>query len=312
MHNVIPIIVALKNTRINEDEKHLLQNNAIFGIILFARNIEDSEQLTTLVREIKINSLNKQIIISIDEEGGRVTRLRSFFVPLIPAKEIGDVYQKSKMEGRKLAIATYKEIAKRLRQFDITMCYAPVCDISYPQTHDVIGDRAFSDNTETIIELATIASDTLLNEGVYPVIKHIPGHGLAKADSHLELPIIDEEVDKLEQSDFAIFKALKHYPFAMSAHILYKRLDATNPITLSKKAISYIRNNLSFNNIVISDDITMKALNGDIAEITEKAFQAGCDIVLHCNGDMNEMLAIVEVSARRSRSFHLENFKKKS
>lgn len=300
---IIPVILGLSADKLTKSEKELLESNAIYGIILFSRNVVNKTQLTNLISEIKKASLNEKILISIDEEGGRVSRLRNIFPNLPSSKEISDLYKKSEDEGIILLKNTYTEIAERLNSLGIKICYAPVCDLSYAETHDVIGDRAFSSDVEIVVKLAKIAADTLLEHGIFPVIKHIPGHGLAKSDSHLELPIVKQKTSILAKKDFAIFKSLKAYPFAMTAHILYEDLDSQLPVTLSQTAISYIRNEIGYKNILISDDINMKALQGDMKSLTKNILAAGVDIVLHCNGNINEMLDIVKVAATSAKSF---------
>lgn len=294
----LPVIFGLSSTSLTAAEKELLQNFPIFGIIFFARNIETKTQFRELVKEIKNYSKNPDIILSIDEEGGRVSRLNKIFTKLPAAREIGALYEQDQKSGLDLLNSTYQEIADRLKFFSINMCYAPVCDLAYLETHEVIGDRTFSARAEIVIELCRYTCDILLKNGIYPVLKHIPGHGLAQADSHLSLPVIKKNKEYLAENDFKIFKKLNNYPLAMTAHILYQCLDEAMPVTLSSKAISYIRSEIGYNNLLMTDDMNMKALSGDVAENSLAALNSGCDIILHCNGDHNEMLAIATKSAK--------------
>ena len=290
---MLPVIFAVFAKTLSEDEIYLLKHKKIYGIILFTRNIESEMQLKDLVNHIK--SFNPNIKILIDEEGGRITRLKNIYpYPLPCAYELGKILQQDRNLGNKEIVKTYSLIAQRLNNLGINMVCAPVCDLLHKETHDIIGDRSFSDNIDIVTQAAQIAADTLLKHNILPIIKHIPGHGRATADSHLSLPKINSKIDILEKTDFQIFKNLADYPFAMSAHIIYDALDKKLPITLSKKAIFYIKNILGYKGKIISDDINMKALSKySIKEITLLSYQAGCDYILHCNGDFREMSDIV-------------------
>ena len=186
---------------------------------------------------------------------------------------------------------------------------APVLDVLNPKTHKVIGDRAFGENPHQVADLGIEVCNGLLSCGVYPVIKHIPGHGRGACDSHLELPIVDASLQELREVDFAPFKALNSQKFAMTAHILYNAIDKNNCATISKNAIDLIRREIGFENILMSDDVSMKALTQSFAVKTKAIIEAGCDLVLHCNGEMNEMLEINSALPNLNENF-LEKFVK--
>jgi len=294
---VLPIIFGLSGETLANQEISLLNDNKIWGIILFSRNIKSKSQTINLTTEIKKQSKNPNIHILIDEEGGRITRLKEIYpLPLKAAAELGKELEKNHAEGKQEIIKTYTEIANRLKSLGINIACSPVADLTMPETHDIIGDRSFSKNIDTVIQATKIAADTLLNNNILPTIKHIPGHGRATMDSHLELPKITTEIDILENTDFRIFKNLNNYPLAMTAHIIYDALDPKTPITLSPHSISYIRNNIGYKGKIMTDDIGMKALQSySLKEIISFALQAKCDYILHCNGDINEMTEIIDI-----------------
>lgn len=294
---MLPIIFGISNTYLTSQEINLLTKYNIWGIILFARNINSKTQTQNLTNDIRNHSKNQNINILIDEEGGRITRLRKIYpTPLKSAMQLGKLLEESASEGKKAIINTYTEIAIRLKSLGINIACSPVADLTTPETHDIIGDRSFSNNINTVIEAVKIAADTLLNNNILPIIKHIPGHGRATSDSHLALPQITTELNILEKTDFKIFKNLSSYPLAMTAHIIYHALDNNTPITLSPQAITYIKTELGYKGKVMTDDIGMKALSKySLKEIISFALQAKCDYILHCNGKYDEMHEITEI-----------------
>jgi beta-N-acetylhexosaminidase len=198
--------------------------------------------------------------------------------------EIDDVFLNARM------------IAQELADLGITTNCAPLADIPTPGAHDIIGDRAFGTAAEQVTRLARAQADGLMAGGITPILKHIPGHGRSHCDSHEELPVVDTPLDVLEATDFKPFCALRDIPLGMTAHILYTALDAKTVATQSKKVIDYIRNNIGFDGLLMSDDLSMKALKGTYAERTKATFTAGCDLALHCNGNMAEMLEVAQQS----------------
>lgn len=267
------------------------------GYILFSRNIESAEQVTALTASLRaLHDQTSALPILIDQEGGRVRRLRP---PLVqdhpPARPLGQLYERDADAAREAAYLHGQAIGLELAQLGITVDCLPVLDLIFEQTHDVIGDRAFSADPQIVTDLSRSVMSGLGAAGIVPVIKHIPGHGRAAADSHLELPVVDAPIAALEHTDFAPFKALCNAPMAMTAHILYTALDAESCATHSATLVQdVIRKTIGFDGLLMTDDLSMKALGGTMQSRTEKAIAAGCDIILHCNGDFAEMAAVAE------------------
>lgn len=310
-----PIIFGISGTILTPEEKEFFNNNPVLGFILFERNIDNSNQLKHLVQNLKsLYPSRDDILILMDQEGGKVARIKP---PIIentyhPAKHFGDIY---KTEGRSTAIelteAQYANIMFDLQQFEINSPCGPVCDLTHANTTDAIGDRSFSDNPEIVIDLAKAAINGIQEAGGIPIIKHIPGHGRAICDSHFSLPRVSKSLESLEATDFRIFQQLSlenAVQYAMTAHIIYEAIDPKTPITMSRQGINYIRDQISFNGKLISDDICMKALHMDstseseysLASVTLEILHAGCDIVLHCSGDINEMHVVYNASTQIS------------
>ena len=287
-----PVIYGLKGLQISQQEIDFFRKSSPIGFILFARNIQDKIQLKKLCDDLK-DLMGGQVLILIDQEGGRVQRIKpplcSSYPPIF---DLAKNYQQDPDLTCRKIYQNYQNIASDLGEFGINVNCAPLLDILSKETHDVIGNRALGDNCNDVAKLAQIVCDSLLSKNIYPVIKHIPGHGRAKCDSHLDLPIVDISLKELQESDFVPFKQLKDQKFAMTAHILYSQIDDSLPATLSKKVIDVIRNQIDFQNIIMTDDLSMKALKGSFEEKTIQAINAGCDVILHCNGDMQEMVAI--------------------
>jgi beta-N-acetylhexosaminidase len=262
------------------------------GFILFARNISDPQQVKQLTDSLRTLNGDDSLIL-IDQEGGRVRRLRP--PHFRDAKAAGIFAEIAKSDLNKAVEEVQKEyfaIGTELKSLGINVDCAPVADLLQHDAHEIIGDRSFGDKPDIVTALCRAAIHGLNTAGVKEVIKHIPGHGRAKADSHHALPIITEKLSVLEQTDFKVFENLCDAEFAMTAHILYTALDDKEPVTFSKNAINYIRKNLGYKGKIMSDDLSMHALSGTFAERTQKSFAAGCDIVLHCNGEMDEMREI--------------------
>lgn len=264
-----------------------------FGFILFARNCESPEQIKSLVRQLKEISGRDNLPILIDQEGGRVARLKQPHFPAFPpAGEFAELAQKDMEAAKKATYLNSRLIAHELYNLGITVNCAPLADIPIEGAHDVIGDRAFGKTAQQVSELANSFAQGLADGGVISVLKHIPGHGRACSDSHHELPVVDTSLEILRKTDFVPFKALSHLPMAMTAHVLYTSIDAEKMATVSPRAIALIRDELTFDGLLMSDDLSMKAMQGDFTKRTQDVLEAGCDVVLHCNGDMSEMLEI--------------------
>jgi beta-N-acetylhexosaminidase len=263
-----------------------------WGFILFKRNIETPDQVRRLVDDLRATVERADAPVLIDQEGGRVQRLGP---PRWPRYPSGRAYAaraaNDPLTGRSVARLGARLIAQDLRKLGITVDCAPVLDVPVKGADAIIGDRAYGDTLENIAALGRAFAEGLIAGGVLPVIKHIPGHGRATADSHLALPVVNEPLEVLE-SDFAPFRILSDMPMAMTAHVVYSAIDPKHPATTSPAAIRLIREDLGFGGLIMSDDLSMKALKGDFKSRTKRSLKAGCDVVLHCNGDMAEMQAV--------------------
>ena len=286
------VIFGLEGKELSSDEKEFFKDVSPIGFILFARNVDSPEQVKVLVQELKaVVGWNCPILI--DQEGGRVTRLKPpHWRKSPPMKVFAQMAEKDIKKAEQACYLNSKIIGKELLTLGINVDCAPVCDLLFDEAHDIIGDRSFGSDVDIVTTLAKKSAQGFLDSGVLPVIKHIPGHGRALSDSHLELPIVDATIEELNKSDFRVFKNLFNMPWAMTAHILYKSIDSEKPATLSPSLINIIRNEIGFKGFLISDDLSIEALKGSFAERTRKSLEAGCDAVLHCNGIMDEMVEI--------------------
>lgn len=288
-------IFGMSGQRLSKEERDFFSKTQPFGYILFARNCDSPSQIKALVAEIKEISGRKNTPILIDQEGGRVARLKPPHFPDFPPAAYFAKMAENDIEAAKAA--TYenaKKIADMLRELGITVDCAPLADLPVDGAHDIIGDRAFGRKPQQVIALARAMADGLMAGGVVPVLKHIPGHGRAFADSHLELPVVETPLDELRKTDFVPFKALADLPMAMTAHVLFTAIDKENMATVSPVAISLIRGEIGFDGLLMSDDLSMKAMRGDFTQRARATLAAGCDVVLHCNGDMEEMQAVAK------------------
>ncbi len=281
------------STSLSAEEKSFFKETNPLGFIIFSRNVKNPTQLKALVAELRETVGRENAPVLIDQEGGRVARLSPPDWPAFPpAVTYARIYKQNKENGIKAAFLGGQLIGHELHQVGITVDCAPVLDLPQDDADPIIGDRAFGDNVDTIIDLARAFAEGLMDVGVAPVIKHIPGHGRALVDSHEKLPIVKATKDELEK-DFAPFKALNYMAWAMTAHVVYTDIDPDNPATLSAEIIkNVIRKQIGFRGFLISDDLSMKALVGSMKERTSKALDAGCDAVLHCNGEMSEMVEV--------------------
>jgi beta-N-acetylhexosaminidase len=279
---------------LSDDEKRFFARVNPLGFILFARNADNPAQVKALVDELRACVGRADVPVMIDQEGGRVQRLRPPHWRKAPAGEPFAALASRDMDKAKEALRlNFRLIGRELADLGIDVDCAPVLDVPIPGAHDVIGDRAYGRAPGPVAELGRAVMDGLLDEGVLPIIKHIPGHGRAMVDSHLSLPIVEASLAELEAQDFPPFKALNDAAWAMTAHVVYKAIDPNAPATTSAKAIrEIIRGLIGFDGVLVSDDLSMKALGGSFEERTTGALDAGCDVVLHCNGDMAEMEAV--------------------
>jgi beta-N-acetylhexosaminidase len=263
-----------------------------WGFILFGRNIQTPAQVRALVKALRETVGRPDAPILIDQEGGRVQRLGPPHWQRMPP---GRAYEKVGLEACRLG---GRLIAHDLYALGINVDCAPVLDVPIAGAHDVIGDRAYGSDPRAVAKIARAVAEGLIAGGVAPILKHIPGHGRAGSDSHLDLPVVTGSITELEAHDFAPFRALADLPMAMTAHVVYAAIDPERPATTSRTVIdTVIRGMIGFDGLLISDDLSMKALQGDYTSRAVASLEAGCDIVLHCNGVMNEMRAVA-VGAR--------------
>lgn len=272
------------------------------GFVLFARNCVDPVQTKDLIDDVRSAVSADDLLVLVDQEGGRVQRLRPpHWRAYPPPAAFGRLYGREPQRAIAVARLVSRLMAEELRGLGITVDCTPVLDVPVAGAHEVIGDRAFSDHADTVIALGRAVCEGLLSGGVLPVIKHVPGHGRARADSHATLPVIDADLDTLSASDFRPFRALNDMPVAMTAHVLLAALDCDRAATVSPVIMQQvIRGLIGFDGLVVSDDISMGALSGGVAERTQAALAAGVDVVLHCNGRLDEMLAVAETAPQLS------------
>lgn len=303
-----PVIYGISGPVLTDEEKYFFSKNGALGFIIFGRNIEDKSQLKKLTADLR-ELMQGEVLILVDQEGGRVARLKEPHWPAYPAGQyFAELYQKNPLEAETQLFKNFQEIGRDLNEVGINVNCAPVLDILTEKTHDVISNRAYGENANQVTTLGLKVCQGLLSSKVYPVIKHIPGHGLGTSDSHLELPVVDADLQWLRQNDFLPFQQLRDQKFAMTAHILFTAIDKINCATVSPAAIKLIREEIGFKNILMSDDVSMKALKGaNFYEKSAAILNAGCDLVLHCNGKMDEMIEINSALPKLSDEF-LERF----
>lgn len=273
-------------TSLGDEERAFFRDVRPWGFVLFGRNIGSSDEVRALTGALREAADDENALIFVDQEGGRVQRLRP---PLAarrpPASPFGALYARDPQAAIEAVRLNHRLFAQELRDHGITADFAPCVDLLNPQGHGVIGDRAFGADVEAVSVLGRAACDGLLGGGVAPVIKHMPGHGRAAVDSHQELPVVDTDLTTLDASDFAPFRALNDMAMGMTAHVVYAAADAELPLTVSKAAIdALVRGRIGFDGLLMSDDLSMKALGGDLASRAARSIAAGCDVVLHGNG----------------------------
>ena len=289
MNNRRSFITGIKSTSLSVLEKKLLQKYKPWGIILFSRNIKSLKQAKKLTDQIKTIFKDTNYPILIDQEGGRVNRLKKFFnADPFTGEFFGNLYTKDKKKFYKYYRIFIKQTSLLLKSIGININTLPVLDVRSKGSSSIIGNRSFSKNPNVVSKIGDICIETFHSNKIGTVIKHIPGHGLAKVDSHKLTPTVTKSLNYLIKNDFITFRR-KLSLFAMTAHIIYSNIDKLNTATHSKKMIKLIRKNIKFKNLIISDDISMKSLKGSVKENTLKAFEAGCNLVLHCNSNYKEM-----------------------
>ena len=284
-------ISGCAGTSLSDEERRFFARARPCGLILFARNCETPEQVAALIASFKDAVGSDEALILIDQEGGRVQRLRApLWRNMPPASAYGRLYESDPELATRAAFAHARLIAQELSDVGVTVNTTPVLDVPAQGSHKIIGDRAFSSDPDIVIALGRAVMDGCLAGGVLPVIKHVPGHGRATADSHLSLPRIDASPSELEGADFRPFHALRDAPLAMTAHVLLTAFDDRRPASASPVIMGeVIRNRIGLSGLVMSDDLGMKALRGPFAERARAVIAAGCDVALHCSGNLSEM-----------------------
>lgn len=278
-------ILGCAGTALSASEQAFFADADPWGFILFARNVEAPDQLRRLTDTLR-DTVGRDAPILIDQEGGRVQRMRAPHWPEYPPA------LDQMRTARDPMCAQYlrnRLIAADLAAVGIDVNCAPLADLVEPETHAIVRNRLYGNDPDTVVAAARAAAQGLTDGGVLPVLKHIPGYGRARVDSHLELPRVDAPLEDLRARDFAPFRALADMPMGMTAHLLIEALDAEHPVTLSPAGIALIRDAIGFDGLLMPDDIGMEALSGSPAARTRAALDAGCDVVLHCNGDHTEM-----------------------
>lgn len=290
-------ITGVSGTSLTAQERTLFSHFRPCGLILFSRNCVSLDQIRTLVWEV-IDAVGSDILVLIDQEGGRVQRLRPpLGRAMPPAATFSDLYDRDPTQALDAAFQSSRLVAHDLKILGINTNCTPILDIPVPGADGIIGDRALGAIPEKVARLGRAIAQGYLAGGVLPVMKHIPGHGRAEVDSHLQLPVVKTDQATLEATDFAPFKSLADLPVAMTAHVVFEVLDSDNPATTSKVVTEQvIRDWIGFDGLLMSDDLSMKALKGDFGVRVERTLAAGSDVALHCNGELSEMRDVAKAA----------------
>jgi beta-N-acetylhexosaminidase len=287
-------IFGIEGTVLSANERDFFKDSVPFGFILFKRNCVSPEQVRALTDQLR-DCLGRPLPVLIDQEGGRVQRLAPPIWPARPApRQFGELYAQNPAAGCRAAHLNALLMAAELADLGINVNCVPDLDLGHADGHPaVIGDRVYGDDPALVTALGRAVADGMMAGGVLPVIKHLPGHGRAHLDTHFDLPRIEASLADLEKTDFLPFRALADLPMAMTGHLVMAAIDDRQPATTSAKLIAEtIRAWMGFNGLLMSDDLSMQALTGDLTKRAADSLAAGCDIALHCNGDMPEMLAV--------------------
>lgn len=297
LRNCKSLILGCAGLQLSDAEIDFYAEQQPYGFILFARNVETPDQVRHLVQQLRSSVGRPDAPVLIDQEGGRVQRLRSpHWFEARPFGFFGTLYKTDPKVAREALALTTRLIAADLLALGVTVDCTPCLDLSLPKTAAAIGDRAFAADPTVVAELGALVAEEMIRAGILPVIKHMPGHGRGTVDSHHELPLVTASREALGGTDFAPFKALAHLPWGMTSHIVFDQIDPEFPATQSAKVIEeIIRGDIGFDGLLLTDDLNMNALSGTLADRAARALQAGVDIVLHCSGKMPEMQEIAPV-----------------
>ncbi len=288
-------ILGCEGLSLTTGEKRFFAEACPFGFILFARNLQSHDQIRALTSDLR-DAVGWHAPIFIDQEGGRVQRMRAPLVSdWLPPLE--DVARFGSLAAQAMALR-YRIISAELLALGIDGNCSPALDVARAETHPILRNRLFSHDISEVVTLGRAVAEAHLGTGVLPVIKHMPGHGLGTLDSHLELPRVSAARETLDRVDFAAFGALNTMPLGMSAHVVFEAIDPSRPATTSPVMIELIRTEIGFDGFLMTDDISMQALSGSVTERSRAALDAGCDAVLHCNGDLAEMVAVMTTAGQ--------------
>jgi len=290
------VIFGCSGAELSSAERQFFVEARPWGFILFRRNIIDKNQVRLLIGSLRECVEDSRAPMLIDQEGGHVARLRPPLWKARPSAALfGELYASSPERAREAAYLNARLMAYDLAELGLSVDCAPVLDVPVAGADAVIGDRAFARDPAIVIDLGRAVIQGMLDGGVLPVMKHIPGHGRATADTHKALPHVTTAIEDLSATDFVTFRSLNHCPMAMTAHVVFDSIDAQRPATTSPRIIrDVVRGEIGFEGVLISDDLSMDALKGPLSLRTKAALFAGCDIVLHCNGEMEEMQQVAE------------------
>ena len=291
------VVFGCQGLTLTPEERTLFKEHNPLGLIIFDRNVQNPTQLKTLIDDFRNTVGRADAPVLVDQEGGRVSRLwPPYWQGLGWNRTYGDWYEENPEKGIEGVQKHAEILAEDLLSVGINVDCWPCLDVAQTDTHEIMAKRCFSDNPDTVAILAETGIKTALQNGLMPIIKHIPGYGRTQVDPHLGLPSVKEKLDILNATDFKPFKRVNMPVWGMTAHVIYTALDAQNPATLSPIVLSFIRNTIGFNGFLICDDISMGALKtyGTLADLSCQMLKAGCDCVLHCNGNLDEMQQIAK------------------
>ncbi len=289
-------VCGCSGVALTREERDFLQQSEPYGLILFQRNVESPDQVRALVDSFRDCLGDANAAVLIDQEGGRVQRLGPPCWRAYPAAARFDALALPLERKERLVRLAGALIGQDLIRLGLSIDCAPVLDVPVEGSHGVIGDRAYAWDAQIVAKLGRAAALGLIDGGVLPVMKHIPGHGRAKLDSHFDLPLVTTALETLTQTDFQPFAANADLPLAMTAHVVYTALDRDQPATLSAPVIAFIRKTIGFAGLLFSDDLSMQALRGSLRARAEAAFAAGIDVALHCNGNLAEAAEVAEAA----------------
>lgn len=287
------VILSCAGLELSNSEIEFFRNINPLGFVLFKRNFKNKKQITKLIKQLKKITINRNILIFVDQEGGKVQRLdNDEFIKFPPQRVFGDIYSYNKDLAIKLAYKSSFLMGKELKDVGIDVDFSPVCDLFFDTAHDIIGNRAFGTDTTLVYNLSKVFCDGLLDSGIIPVPKHFPGHGRSINDTHNKASVINTKYEELKKTDFVPFRILEKSYMVMLAHIIYSNIDK-EVATYSKKINNNIlRGQFNFKGLILSDDISMKAIKGNLSDKTRKSYYGGCNVILYCKGILDEIKVI--------------------